>query len=214
MNLPIWGLKLVFLHRGGVGLSMEHFLREDRMPLPKGEALQTLDARGALDAVCSRRCAVRRDCRRAGRTPAALRNIICMDAPRAMRFGCGHTLCCRACLPRLVGQPCPNCREPLTSEVTPIGETDAGHAVATFELNPQPAPARGKGGAKGKGHGKGPRHGDRAALRSVSMGRGQNRRTAAGMGHAHALVATHPPLSHRSQYCLGAEPHLNLNDLT
>ena len=131
-----------------------------------------------------------------------------------MRFGCGHTLCCRACLPRLVGLPCPNCREPLTSEVTPIGETDAGHAVATFELNPQPAPARGKGGAKGKGHGKGPRHGDRAALRSVSMGRGQNRRTAAGMGHAHELVATHPPLSHRSQYCLGAEPHLNLNDLT
>ena len=44
---------------------------------------------------------------------AALKEcVVCMMAPRAVRFGCGHALCCEDCADELVkrGDVCPTCR--------------------------------------------------------------------------------------------------------
>jgi len=122
-----------------VGLSFEQF-HEDRMPLP--EALQTLEALSTqfgVDAAQSDAIAAEV----AARQPLS-ECILCMDAPRQVRFGCGHTVCCRDCLPQLLGLPCPTCREPI--QATAISEAGVGRAVATFELSAQRAPERGQRG--------------------------------------------------------------------
>ena len=38
--------------------------------------------------------------------------LICMAEPRAVRFSCGHSLCCEKCADVLVARnaPCPSCR--------------------------------------------------------------------------------------------------------
>ena len=42
---------------------------------------------------------------------------ICLEEPRAVTFHCGHFVCCAGCAPRLLqrGQPCPQCRVPLSA---------------------------------------------------------------------------------------------------
>ena len=38
---------------------------------------------------------------------------ICLSAPRAVTFHCGHYLCCVECATQLLEQPCPTCRKPI-----------------------------------------------------------------------------------------------------
>merc|ERR1711879_133172 len=46
----------------------------------------------------------------------ALLCIVCCNAPRTIRFGCGHLHCCEECAIRLTA--CPICREPITERQT------------------------------------------------------------------------------------------------
>jgi len=39
--------------------------------------------------------------------------VVCMAAPRAVRFGCGHACCCESCAVLLAGSRCPACRMPI-----------------------------------------------------------------------------------------------------
>ena len=78
-------------------------LRRNRLPLTTAltgvEALaQTADVRAGV--------AVPPDVREC---------VVCMSAPRAVRFGCGHSICCGECADALVarGDVCPGCRCPL-----------------------------------------------------------------------------------------------------
>jgi len=58
---------------------------------------------------------------RPGLTDAADDNrscVICMSAPRSVRFGCGHALCCtvNGCAAAILRRGvCPNCRVPISS---------------------------------------------------------------------------------------------------
>ena len=44
--------------------------------------------------------------------------ILCMDAPREVRFACGHAIVCSGCLPSVVQQhcKCPTCGVPFGAE--------------------------------------------------------------------------------------------------
>ena len=89
---------------------------------------------------------------------------LCYDAPRSVRFACGHALYCETCAPRVLERDtnCPACRRPAL----PIVDTGAGVAAQTTFVyqspravpNPPPAggavPAvgrRGRGGRGGRG---------------------------------------------------------------
>ena len=61
--------------------------------------------------------------------------IICEEAPREVRFTCGHALVCNGCLPVVVGQykKCPTCDRPFGAQ--PVAERGAHVRVApTFVL--------------------------------------------------------------------------------
>ena len=61
--------------------------------------------------------------------------IICEEAPREVRFACGHALVCNGCLPAIVGQykKCPTCDRPFGAQ--PVAERGAHVRVApTFVL--------------------------------------------------------------------------------
>ena len=61
--------------------------------------------------------------------------IICEEAPREVRFACGHALVCNGCLPVVVGQykKCPTCDRPFGAQ--PVAERGAHVRVApTFVL--------------------------------------------------------------------------------
>ena len=61
--------------------------------------------------------------------------IICEEAPREVRFVCGHALVCSGCLPAVVEQykQCPNCDRPFGAQ--PVAEHGAHVRVApTFVL--------------------------------------------------------------------------------
>ena len=48
--------------------------------------------------------------------------IICEEAPREVRFACGHALVCNGCLPVVVAQykKCPTCARPFGAQ--PVAE--------------------------------------------------------------------------------------------
>ena len=61
--------------------------------------------------------------------------IICEEAPREVRFACGHALVCNGCLPVVVEQckKCPTCERPFGAQ--PVAERGTHVRVApTFVL--------------------------------------------------------------------------------
>lgn len=58
--------------------------------------------------------------------------VVCMGAPRATRFRCGHCVCCEACTAQL--QRCPSCR------VAPIHVVARGEGLAFEETFVAAAP--------------------------------------------------------------------------
>jgi hypothetical protein len=61
--------------------------------------------------------------------------IICEEAPREVRFACGHALVCDSCLPAIVEQykKCPTCNRPFGAQ--PVAERGTHVRVApTFVL--------------------------------------------------------------------------------
>ena len=61
--------------------------------------------------------------------------IICEEAPREVRFACGHALVCNGCLPVVLEQckKCPTCDRPFGAQ--PVAERGAHVRVApTFVL--------------------------------------------------------------------------------
>ena len=92
-----------------VGLKEEW--EEDRMPL--SEVLERLEemaaTTGALVAATET-------------TNEARMCIVCDDAPREVRFACGHALVCNGCLPAIVEQckKCPTCDRPFGAQ--PVAE--------------------------------------------------------------------------------------------
>ena len=86
---------------------------EDRMPLPdvlaRLEAMVVAATASSLEA----EAAVAADARVC---------IICEEAPREVRFACGHALVCNGCLPAIVEQykKCPTCDRPFGAQ--PVAE--------------------------------------------------------------------------------------------
>jgi len=80
---------------------------EDRMPLP--DVLARLEAM-VVAATASSLEAEARMC------------IICEEAPREVRFACGHALVCNGCLPAIVEKykKCPTCDRPFGAQ--PVAE--------------------------------------------------------------------------------------------
>jgi hypothetical protein len=74
--------------------------RKRRVPLT--------DALSALESLCER-TSVRSGVAVSG---VSRECAVCMAAPRSVRFGCGHCLCCEPCTRDLLqrGAPCPSCR--------------------------------------------------------------------------------------------------------
>ena len=61
--------------------------------------------------------------------------IICEEAPREVRFACGHALVCNGCLPVVVEQckKCPTCDRPFGAQ--PVAERGAHvRGAPTFVL--------------------------------------------------------------------------------
>ena len=66
--------------------------------------------------------------------------IICLENPRHVRFGCGHSCLCRECLEAFMQQPrpaCPTCRQPVSASDSALL---VGTHVAAEEsfVNPRP----------------------------------------------------------------------------
>ena len=66
--------------------------------------------------------------------------IICLENPRHVRFGCGHSCLCRECLETFMQQPrpaCPTCRQPVSASDSALL---LGTHVAAEEsfVNPRP----------------------------------------------------------------------------
>ena len=95
----------------------EHWA-EDRMPLP--DVLARLEAMVVAATVSSS------EAEAAAAAPAAVEEarvcIICEEAPREVRFACGHALVCNGCLPVVVEQckKCPTCERPFGAQ--PVAE--------------------------------------------------------------------------------------------
>ena len=111
------------------GLTMPAF-KDDRTPIP--EALRRIEA--ALAANPPQAAAVA-DPVEDGAADELRACVICDDAPREVRFRCGHACCCVFCaeLVQNTGDRCPICR----STAHPLIETGAQlRDAATFELPP------------------------------------------------------------------------------
>jgi hypothetical protein len=99
---------------------------EERMPLP--DVLARLEAMvvAATASSSEAEAAVAADARVC---------IICEEAPREVRFACGHALVCNGCLPAIVEQckKCPTCDRPFGAQ--PVAERGTHVRVApTFVL--------------------------------------------------------------------------------
>ena len=108
----------------------EHWA-EDRMPLP--------DVLARLEAMVVAATASSSEAEAAVAAEAAAEEarvcIICEEAPREVRFACGHALVCNGCLPVVVEQykKCPTCDRPFGAQ--PVAERGAHVRVApTFVL--------------------------------------------------------------------------------
>ena len=100
---------------------------EDRMPLP--DVLARLEAMVVAATVSSA------EAEAAAAAEEARVCIICEEAPREVRFACGHALVCNGCLPVVLEQckKCPTCDRPFGTQ--PVAERGAHVRVApTFVL--------------------------------------------------------------------------------
>jgi len=90
----------------------EHWA-EDRMPLP--DVLARLEAMVVAATASSLEA-------EAAMAAEARMCIICEEAPREVRFACGHALVCNGCLPAIVEQckKCPTCDQPFGAQ--PVAE--------------------------------------------------------------------------------------------
>ena len=97
--------------------------------------------------------------------------VICEDAPRQVRFRCGHALCCFRCLAGLresasaksAANPsrpmpacCPQCGSPIGEDVDLAESGPQVGAAPTFVMPPRgasAAPPAGRGGRGGRGRG-------------------------------------------------------------
>ena len=99
---------------------------EDRMPLP--DVLARLEAMVVAATASSLEA-------EAAMAAEARMCIICEEAPREVRFACGHALVCNGCLPAIVEQckKCPTCDRPFGAQ--PVAERGTHVRVApTFVL--------------------------------------------------------------------------------
>ena len=104
---------------------------EERMPLPN--VLARLEAMVVAAAVSSSEAEAA--AMAVSVAEEARLCIICEEAPREVRFVCGHALVCSGCLPAVVEQykKCPNCDRPFGAQ--PVAEHGAHVRVApTFVL--------------------------------------------------------------------------------
>ena len=102
---------------------LNELFAEDRMPLP--DVLARLEVMVVAAAASSSEAA----------EEEARVCIICEEAPREVRFACGHALVCDACLPRVLGQycKCPTCGTALGTQ--PVVERgDHVRTAPTFVL--------------------------------------------------------------------------------
>ena len=131
-----------------VGLAAEQYA-DDRMTL--AEAIEKLEE---LCAAHPPVVAAAATAPPAAPPPAVRECEICMDAPREVRFACGHSNCCQHCYQTVVladAEPkCPTCREPAI-----VAEQGAQVGSAPTWVPPEPAAAPGRGGRGGRGRGRG-----------------------------------------------------------
>jgi len=110
---------------------------EDRMPLP--DVLARLEAMVVAATAASASAGSSSSSSAAAEAAAAEEEarvcIICEEAPREVRFACGHALVCNGCLPVVVEQckKCPTCDRPFGAQ--PVAERGTHVRVApTFVL--------------------------------------------------------------------------------
>ena len=99
-----------------------------RMPLP--DVLARLEAMVVAAATVSSS-----EAEAAAAAEEARVCIICEEAPREVRFACGHALVCNGCLPVVVEQckKCPTCDRPFGAQ--PVAERGAHvRGAPTFVL--------------------------------------------------------------------------------
>ena len=111
------------------GLKEEY--AEDRMPLP--EVLARLSAMTAVSGSGGPVAATEE-------LGEARMCIICEEAPREVRFACGHATVCAACLPGVVTQhrECPTCSVAFGAE--PVADRGEHVRVAPTFVMPSRAP--------------------------------------------------------------------------
>jgi len=66
-------------------------------------------------------------------SPRVRECAVCVSAPRQIRFGCGHSVICRQCLPRFLERPlacCPHCRKAVNEET--LTDSDEVARETTF----------------------------------------------------------------------------------
>ena len=100
---------------------------EDRMPLP--------DVLARLEAMVIAATASSAQVEAAAAAEGARACIICEEAPREVRFACGHALVCNGCLPVVLEQckKCPTCDRPFGAQ--PVAERGAHvRGAPTFVL--------------------------------------------------------------------------------
>ncbi|EOD19357.1 hypothetical protein EMIHUDRAFT_316144 [Emiliania huxleyi CCMP1516] len=99
---------------------------------------------------------------------------LCWNAPRSVRFACGHALYCETCVPRVLERDtnCPTCRQPALP-IAATGTQVAAQTTFVYQPPSRPAPqaqpvgvtaavgrrggrgGRGRGGRGGRGAGRG-----------------------------------------------------------
>ena len=80
---------------------------------------------------------------------------LCYDAPRSVRFACGHALYCETCAPRVLERDtkCPTCRQPALP-IAAAGAHVAAQSTFVYQpparaVHPQPANAAAAAGRRG-----------------------------------------------------------------
>ena len=77
--------------------------------------------------------------------------LVCEENPREVRFACGHSCCCRHCLPLMLKDgKCATCREPFGTAPL-LDQGTHVRAEPTFQLG---VPQERKGGRGGRGRGR------------------------------------------------------------
>ena len=114
-----------------VGVGIFHGLeRAFASGVPLGEVMESLEE--LVGAVRARAEAADDEADDTAAAPKAC--VVCMEALRAVRFTCGHCVCCDGCAKkwRAAGGGCPSCRKPMVV----VQRGDLSRAPS-FERRPQ-----------------------------------------------------------------------------